>query len=187
MGNDDDRLKLVVENSKADLERERALANFSWALRDLAANLLRVIRGAGKSYELVRQMAACLEAIAEHHRVTGMGVSGFEIEKVLREWEADRETYRGHEEEWMRRRGEEQIMRGALQIVASRLVDQLTQASAGDREMYAGIECLEEIRRKAREAREKQQGKGSRRSRAQAPNPWDVRLAALEARKKPQS
>src|SRR4051812_17515873 len=41
-----------------DLERnrERAMAEFSWAIRDAAANMLRIIRGAGKPYELLIQM-----------------------------------------------------------------------------------------------------------------------------------
>ena len=37
------------------------------------------------------------------------------------------------------------IIRGALQIVASRLVGQLTQERAGDHEMYRGLNRMEEI------------------------------------------
>jgi hypothetical protein len=37
-------------------ERERETVEFSWAIRDCAANMLRIIRGAGQPYELLVQM-----------------------------------------------------------------------------------------------------------------------------------
>jgi hypothetical protein len=39
---------IVSENSEADIARHSALARVEWRLRELAANLLRIIRGAGK-------------------------------------------------------------------------------------------------------------------------------------------
>jgi hypothetical protein len=47
-----------------DLERDREWAKreFSWAIRDTAANTLRIIRGAGKPYELLLQMKKAIDS-----------------------------------------------------------------------------------------------------------------------------
>jgi hypothetical protein len=50
---------------------------------------------------------------------------------------------------------EERIIRGVLQVVASRLVHQRTQEAAGDSEMYDGIRSLENLRAEARKAQAK--------------------------------
>jgi len=44
------------EERDRDRDREWAKHEFSWAIRDTAANMLRIIRGAGKPYELLVQM-----------------------------------------------------------------------------------------------------------------------------------
>jgi hypothetical protein len=48
---------------KEERERQRrqewAKDEFSGALREMAANMLRIVRGAGKGYELLRQMQSC--------------------------------------------------------------------------------------------------------------------------------
>jgi hypothetical protein len=45
---------------------------------------------------------------------------------------------------------EQSIIRGALQIVASRLVGQIPQEAAGRHEMYDGVNKLEALREKQR-------------------------------------
>jgi hypothetical protein len=41
-------LKVVSERSAADIKKRQASAQLGWALKDLTANLIRVVRGAGK-------------------------------------------------------------------------------------------------------------------------------------------
>jgi hypothetical protein len=62
---------IVSENSEADIARHSALARVEWRLRELAANLLRIIRGAGKPYEVMLQMGELAEAIQAYQDVSG--------------------------------------------------------------------------------------------------------------------
>ena len=53
--------------------RDRAKDDFSWAIREVAANILRIIRGAGKPYELVLQMQRAIDAAVKFREVTSTG------------------------------------------------------------------------------------------------------------------
>lgn len=55
-------MRLVSENSEADLKRRRARERFEQALIDTATNLFRIAAGAGKPEDLLREMAECCEA-----------------------------------------------------------------------------------------------------------------------------
>ena len=50
-------------------QRDGTRSDFSWALRDCAANMLRIIRGAGKPNELMRQMQKALNAAVKFREV----------------------------------------------------------------------------------------------------------------------
>ena len=62
----DQPIKLVTSNNPADINRARALGSLSHSLRGLAANLMRVVRGAGKTYELAQQMVDVVEHPGVH-------------------------------------------------------------------------------------------------------------------------
>jgi hypothetical protein len=66
--------------------------------------------------------------------------------------ERDREFIKGLSDEFLEQYyAEQSIIRGALQIVASRLLGQRLQEAAGHREMYCdGVNKLEEIRAERR-------------------------------------
>jgi hypothetical protein len=73
-----DKLKLVAANDERELawQREKTAAEYaaiqlSQATRELAANILRVIAGAGKDYELPRQMVEVLKAYNELQLLSG--------------------------------------------------------------------------------------------------------------------
>jgi hypothetical protein len=55
-------IRIVSEQSEAEIERKPAEGELDWRLRELAANVLRIVRGAGKPYELLRQMQAVIDA-----------------------------------------------------------------------------------------------------------------------------
>lgn len=75
-------MRLVSENSEAELARHTAEGQVKWKIRELAADLLRIIRGAGKPYEIMRQMVELSEAcsrvawLAEPARSTNWLPSG---------------------------------------------------------------------------------------------------------------
>jgi hypothetical protein len=101
------------------------------ALRDLTANLLRVTRGAGQPGLIGRQAITLLDALAECQRETGFlpDLGGFLTEPVMR-LDFDSSD---------RRVAQTEIIGGALQIAASRLLGQLTQERRGEQELRDGL------------------------------------------------
>jgi hypothetical protein len=143
----------VSENSEPDLARQRALDQFEWALRELAANLMRITRGAGKAHDVMQQMSELAKAIRDYHVTAGMWPSSYEFThalKVSKDFETVRQWSIENQE---RENAERLIIRGALQIVASRLVAQTTQESAGHSEMHDGMNELARVRAEAWKAR----------------------------------
>lgn len=118
--------------------RSRATAAVGWALRELTANLIRVSRGAGKSYEIVRQIAASRDALAEYLSVVGHLPSSAELDDMLR-------LSSNAHNSWAR--AERTIIRGALQVAASSLVEQNTQKQAGLEEVHRGVDAIEQLRK----------------------------------------
>jgi hypothetical protein len=62
---------VVSSQSEEDMERRDTRNGLVWPLRELTANLLRIANGAGKPWELMKQLSACHEALrqyAEAHR-----------------------------------------------------------------------------------------------------------------------
>ncbi len=145
---------LVSENSQAQIDKERAAAEVSWPLRDLAANLLRIIRGAGKPEEIIRQINELVRALAAYKDATGQWPPPHELASMLdidrpKDWTATlRDAY------LQRHYAAEQIIRGALQQAASRLLGQTPQASSGEHEMYEGIRELEKAHSEIRRERD---------------------------------
>jgi hypothetical protein len=64
-------MKVVSENSENDLSRKRWEGEVAWALRTLTANLIRITRGAGKPYEIVRQVGELIEALRGYYEAVG--------------------------------------------------------------------------------------------------------------------
>ena len=83
-------MRIVSENTEteiarhqAEIARDRAMNEASWALRELTANLLRVTRGAGKPYEIVRQAQALIEAMIDYRDAAGYFPSSDELADAL--------------------------------------------------------------------------------------------------------
>jgi hypothetical protein len=133
--------------------REWASREFSQAIRDTAANMLRMIRGAGKPYEVLLQMRRTIDSaikfqeLHDHWPSSATIVNALQLEgayetAVARARERndqasiDRWTEDGTFDEMM---AEHTILCGALQIVASELVGQTLQKQSGEREFHDGI------------------------------------------------
>jgi len=168
-------MKVVSERSAEEIEAERkarareiASDDFRWALVDLAVNVIRVTRGAGKAYEVGRQANKLIETMQAHWDAFGHYPAEADFHEALRHT-ADRDPEYGLEQ-W-RRDAFAQIIRGSLQVTASRLAGQPTQVAAGEDEMWRGLRYYEEWR-------EEQRRENAERDRA-------ARAAAKSAKSKP--
>lgn len=116
------------------------------ALRVLAANIMRVLRGAGKPYDLPNEAAAFVEAcdryFSAHKRLPDLknplhrALNTFDFLRGstpvdIARWEADGSMDR--------LRAINAICRSALQISASRLLGQTNQEERGEEELLRGI------------------------------------------------
>jgi hypothetical protein len=124
------------------------------ALHDTAANMLRVIRGAGRPYELVKQFSNVVQIAIKFrdafghwppsHMLGEMLAMHDEVHEMDEKQSAGRFTKadmdRWYEDGTMDRKyAEQSIKAGALQIVASQFVGQTLQERAGESEMSHGI------------------------------------------------
>jgi len=141
------------DESKRQQAREWAEHEFSWTIREVAANTLRIIRGAGKPDELLLQMKRTIDAAVkfqEAHDFWPQNLIANELQiqsrvenfhDGLREGRYTQATINPWSEDgtFEKMDAEYIIQCGALQTIASDLVGQLTQKRAGEREFHDGI------------------------------------------------
>jgi hypothetical protein len=112
----------------------------------MTANLLRVTRGAGRPGAIVMLAGEFIEACVEYRSLAGTYPPS-EILSQMLEWQRDFEYIQRFDDfNQTHILADEMMARGALQIVASRLLGQNTQESAGHHELYNGMRDWEEIR-----------------------------------------
>ncbi|MBC6718880.1 hypothetical protein H9Q09_22180 [Aurantimonas sp. DM33-3] len=140
--------RLVVENDGAAFRAEWAKRSIQSPLRDLAANLMRITRGAGKPHEVGGQCSAVLEAFTEYRGEVGTWPSSWEIQEAL---ELDRPSTSLSDEALEWETGIRAMMYGSLQIAASQLLGQKPQRVAGERELLEGLRPIEERRARSRQ------------------------------------
>lgn len=110
-------------------------------LRKMAANLMRIARGAGNPYELEQQITSLSDYLKSYRDLVGHGVSDHIVYDCLNirqrlDHDTDADYRRRHE-------AKETMMLGAIQVAASRLTRNTTQEIAGDRQMLDGVELLQ--------------------------------------------
>ena len=134
-------------------EAEAAAANLQRAMRALAANLLRVIAGAGKDYELTGQMAGVLNAQLALNKVANF--YPHEIERPIRDalnnldWRREHPAYRQSTAEDQARweedgtaslkRAEQMVRTASLRLVAAQLAQQPSQESAANHDLNMAL------------------------------------------------
>ena len=124
--------RLVVSNNEQQIAsaekreaQERAARRLRSALRSHAANLIRVVRGAGKPHEVGKECSAIIEALHGYHEACGYWPLPEIISQAL---DIDRPVDWGkYPAEGLRLEAHEAIVRGSLQVAASRLAGQRTQ------------------------------------------------------------
>jgi hypothetical protein len=149
----------VIEGGgeRSNAERDIAEQDLADALREAAANFLRVIRGAGRPGALIKQFHAVVVAAIDFREVAGHGPPAGTLATILAYDDEADEIFAKHAsgqvkqesiDRWDedgtfdRMYAEGAIQRGALQIIASKLLDQAMQVSAGKSEMHEGLRRL---------------------------------------------
>jgi hypothetical protein len=141
-------MEIVTKNSDEDLARHRAMKQVRYALAEMAANLLRVIRGAGRSNALPAEALAFVKAVVAYQEIAEGDVMGPDVLSILDIEHSINERLEmplDHQQEYLAR---DEIIRGALQLTASKILNQKPQEAAGRSEMFAGIRALEAHRAK---------------------------------------
>jgi hypothetical protein len=143
-------LKLVSDQPQPMVDEQRYKDGIRWPLRELAANLMRVARGAGKPYEIGPQVAGVLNAFEEYRAAVGHWPPSDVLANML-DLRRDYDDLVGlgeHNLNWTF--AIQTVMRGSLQFAASELLGQNTQRAAGRSEMIEGVREVEEIRERNR-------------------------------------
>jgi hypothetical protein len=175
--------------------QEWTKSEFSWAIRETAANMLRIIRGAGKPYELLLQMKKAIDSAvkfqeAHNHWPTDVIANDLRLHDEMEEC-----LERGcagtlnqvHIDRWWKdgtfdkMSAEHTIYRGVLQIVASHMIGQNTQERAGDSEFHEGLRRLEDIREQRRK-----EFLAEQRANRSAPRPLALKKRKRAPRKPPE-
>jgi hypothetical protein len=157
-------LRVVSEQSEKDILKKRAHDQLTRDLRRFAANFLRITSGSGKPLDLLRQierLTTSLQTYADAH--DGALPPAKTVHEILdsraalieyRPWvkEVDEASRRRWEEDgtYARNDAVAGIIKAGLRMVASELVDQLTQRSTAESEFYEQIRRLEDLREKSR-------------------------------------
>ncbi|WP_085034073.1 hypothetical protein [Ensifer aridi] len=154
MSDEEDRPKLsvVAENTREQIDANLHQERVDYALRELAANIIRVVRGAGRPDDIIDQCNAVLKAAIDYHDKVQRFVSYHSVAAALR---LERERVRDYDSfEGERQLALRQMIDGSLQVTASRLLGQLTQERRGESELYEGFRELRGIYDAARKQRE---------------------------------
>jgi hypothetical protein len=122
-----------------DRRRERSQQRVDWAFRELLSNLLRLARPGtgGKPYQIFNNLAEAIEAVVEYNELFEHGYS------LSGDFASD--VFCHSENEF---REDSEIISGAAQIIASRIIGQKTQSAAGEHEMHQGFRNLREDRKR---------------------------------------
>jgi hypothetical protein len=115
-------------------------------IRQLAANLLRVMRGTGRPEDIVRHARAFVAACAAHRQIAGHDPDAADVAEALRLELAPERGDDGEFGSWSEwDSAVREMVHGGLQVAAAELLDQHAQAAAGRRELFSGYRDIERI------------------------------------------
>ena len=139
--------------SEREQDGKHALGWVRFSLQQLAANLLRVIAGAGRPQHIVGHVRALSEFIETYEKAAGRAPGPHEFSSCF-QTSYDEELIRRLDViEQERVEAVETIVSGSLQIAASRLLGQATQETLAQHKLYKGIRDMERVREQARKER----------------------------------
>ena len=157
-------LRVVSEQSEMNIRKKRVQEQLVRDLRKFAANFLRINSGSGKPLDLLVQMekvTASIRAYADAH--DGSLPPAKLVHQILdsraalieyRPWikDADEEAQRRCEADgsYARRDAVSGIIKAGMRMIASEIVDQMTQHSVAESDFYEQIRLLDDAREKGR-------------------------------------
>ena len=147
-------MRVVAENTDTDVARRRATIEVSSALIEMTANLMRVVRGAGKPDDIVRQIQALGQALSDYHKATGMMPAPDVLAEILSIEHEQQMISHLSGPQLDRLDAQQSVVRGALQVAASRLLGQKTPESVGRQEMDEAINAIGKLNEEMRGARQ---------------------------------
>lgn len=147
-------LKVVSERPAEEIKKQRAAAALGHTLRTLTANLLRIVRGAGKPEQIVDHVEAFARSFTEYCKDTDempdtsilRGMIGFHCEPSSDDGDRFNDGLL-----------ENSICRHALQVVASTLLDQKIPRDNAMRELRAAMRLMEDSQAKRKKRRRQAQ------------------------------
>ncbi|WP_420335562.1 hypothetical protein [Roseibium sp.] len=176
-------VKLVVENDPKEIAQRDAFRRLEKVLKNLAANLFRVSRGAGKPFSVASDCAAVIEAYEDYRNAVGHYPTSHEVSTAL-DFKKDIETPPSDDPLYDREFAIDCIISGSLQLVASKFLGQRLQISAGEKELIEGVRELEAYRERQRQLLMQRPGKKSprksnRRRKPRSSNPKNDHSPAM--------
>ncbi|MEO6013919.1 MAG: hypothetical protein ABIQ30_10095 [Devosia sp.] len=143
-------LRLVVENDEIDdngRDQRWAEDGLGGPLRTLAANLMRIVRGAGHPERLMDQIAALREAFDHYRAAFGHWPPPDVIHNalIIDHEPTSRESLGDEERDELRRLSDwreqsaSEVQRASLQIIASMLLDQKPQLRSGEHDFWSSF------------------------------------------------
>jgi hypothetical protein len=135
------------EAELAETKRRETEEEISFPLRDLAANVMRIARGAGESARIGRQCAGLVHAFEAYREQIGHWPRAELISRILDisnpsvAWSLDNDL---PGDRWEELYGTDIVIKGALQVSASRLLDQRLLVGRGEDQMAKGNAMVEQ-------------------------------------------
>jgi hypothetical protein len=134
-------LKVVSERPAAEIKKQKAAAKLGWALKELTANLIRVVRGAGKPEMIFKHVDSFVEAFARFCDETGEPPDPMLLRESIALPAPNRDDDRLDET-----LSGQAIFRHSLETVASELLQQRTQRDAAMNKLHDTLRRIEERR-----------------------------------------
>lgn len=169
-------IRLAIENDKKAVDKAWAKHDLERPLRQLAANIMRVSRGAGEPYSIIMQCVEVVKGAQSYNEKCGEWPDDVDVKDALDFHDPRLRDYTRTYDE--RRSSMEDIIEGALRMAAGRIVGQKLQEDHGEKDLLAAIRRLEEYRAEQR-AKWAAEMKASRKAPAAKPRTKLIRKPKL--------
>lgn len=139
VASEDDPSREQAASSKQEALRERFEDEISYMLRKHAANVLRVVRGAGSPHSFYRDCCELIERFHDYHNDYGRLPPVHLISEHMKFDLVQTGDKSFSEQDW----AFERMVKGSLQLAAATLLNQRLQVSAGETQLVDGIRAYE--------------------------------------------
>jgi hypothetical protein len=134
-------------------ERQQALNEIGGALRTLAANLIDIVRGAGKPLQLSLHVDTFVAALGDFERSMGHPKAR-ELAEMLRVDIEPKGPAPKSEEEMAELYAQHAIVQASLRLATARLLGQETEAAEALAELHAALTGFEDTKRRIEKRRD---------------------------------